>query len=339
MGVISKLNITDIARQAGVSTATVSRVINNKESGVSSSTRQRVQAVMDKMHYRPSQLAQGIALSRSKTIGVIIPDISNMFYPQMVRGIDDYISSHGYSMLLYNTDSDPEREKQHLLTMVDKRVDGVLLCSGVSNEAFLKEYRKYGVPLALIGRTFDSYLADACITGDNEKGMYISTQYMLSHGHRNILYIDGGAGVTGPICRVSGYRHALIDAGITPNEGLIHQDAFTIQYGFEKVGRLLDEGTSFTAIVSGSDLVAIGAIKALTARGLSVPGDIEVMGFDNIELCEIFEPHLSTISKPHYDMASEASRMLLALIDGQQLPINRITVNATMVLRNTTRPD
>lgn len=332
-----KCSISDVARQAGVSTTTVSRVMNNKTSGVSAKTRERILAVMEEMNYRPSQLARGIALNHSNIIGVIIPDVSNLFYPQMLRGIGDYLSTRGYAMMLFNSDSDPEREKQQLLTMVDNRVDGVILGSGVSNEVFLREYRTYGIPLALIGRTFDSDYADCSITGDNERGMYDSTTFMLSHGHRRILYLDGTAGASGPIHRLKGYRHAMQDAGVPVEEKLILRGEFSIQYGYDMVMSLLEEGEEFTAIVAGSDLIAIGAVKALRDKGRQVPQDVEVIGFDNIELAEIFEPRLSTVSKPHYEIAAQAARMLIATIENEELPIRRMSVFSTLILRDTTR--
>lgn len=334
-----KYSISDVARRAGVSTTTVSRVMNNKTAGVSSKTRERILTVMEDMNYRPSQLARSIALAHSNIIGVIIPDVSNLFYPQMLRGIDDYISSQGYSMMLFNSDSDPEREKKQMMTMVDNRVDGVILVSGVSNEAFLKEYRAYGTPLVMIGRTFDSDYADACITGDNERGMYASCSFMLRHGHKDILYLDGTEGASGTIHRHVGFRHAMQDAGAEVSEKLIYCGEFSVQYGYDMVTGLIEEGTHFTAIVTGSDLIAIGAIKALNAKGIRVPEDIEVIGFDNIELSEIFEPRLSTVSKPHYEIAAQAAKMLISVINNEPLPIRHIIVASTLLLSRTTRAD
>lgn len=223
--------------------------------------------------------------------------------------------------------------------MIDNRVDGVILCSGVSNEAFLKDYRAYGTPLVTIGRTFDSDYADATITGDNERGMYASTSYIIGHGHRDILYLDGIAESSGAIHRMQGYRHAMQDAGLPVNTSMMLQGEFSIQYGQDIVTSLLEEGMRFTAIVSGSDLIAIGAIKALHAKGISVPKDIEVIGFDNIELSEIYEPRLSTVSKPHYEIAAQAARMLVSIIRKEELPIRRMTAISSLVLRDTTRAD
>lgn len=332
-------SIADIAQKAGVSTTTVSRVINHISKGVSTATRDRVQAIIEEMNYRPNLQARGIAKAHSRMIGVIIPDVSNLFYPQVLRGIDDHIGERGYNMILCNSDSDPELEKKHLLAMVDHRVEGVILCSGVSNEQFLKEYRAYAMPLVMIGRSFDSRYADGCIIGDNEGGMYASASYILSHGHRRILYLDGPAQVAGPMHRLVGFRHAMQDHRTPICEDMICQGEFSVQYGLDTVRWMLEKGGPFTAVVTGSDLIAVGAVKALLGKGIRVPDDVEVMGFDDIELSRIFEPSLSTVSKAHYAMAQEAARMLLSVIGGETPAIRRVQASSELILRNTTRSD
>lgn len=332
-------SIADIARRAGVSTATVSRVINHISKGVSDATRERVLAVIRDMNYRPNLQARAIAKSRSGIIGVIIPDVGNLFYPQVLRGIDDCLREQGYAMLLCNSDSDPEREKRQLLFMVDHRAEGVILCSGVSNESFLKTYRSYEMPLVMIGRTFDSQYADGCIYGDNETGMYCSVSYLIGHGHKSILYLDGPGNVAGPMQRRAGYEKAFRANGMALRPALVRQGEFSIQYGFDTVNRLLGEETRFTAIAAGSDLIAVGAVKALLGRGLRVPWDVEVIGFDNIGLSSIFDPNLSTVSKPHYDMAARAARMLTDIIRGEPPREKRVKTATELILRGTTRPD
>ena len=332
-------SIAEIARRAGVSTTTVSRVVNGIPRGVGPDTRAHVQAVIDEMNYRPNLQARGIAMSRSGVVGVIIPDVSNLFYPQILRGIDDSIAPRGLSMLLCNSGGDPERERELLLSMVDRRAEGVILCSGVSNEAFLREYRAYRMPLVMIGRSFDSAYADGCISGDNETGMYASASFLLRHGHRKILYLDGPAGVAGPMYRLIGYRRALAEAGLPAAPELICQGDFSVEYGRDTVLRLLDAGVPFTAVAAGSDLIAIGAVKALRERGRNVPADAEVIGFDDIDLSRIFEPCLSTVSKPHYDMAAQAAGMLMQIIAGQKPPASQIRAPARLILRETTRPE
>lgn len=336
---MDRYSIADIAKIAGVSKATVSRVINNKSEGVGLETKEKILDIIHQLNYRPNSLARSVAISRSKMIGLIIPDISNLFYPAIVRGVSDYIQQYDYSLLLYNSDSNAELERKQLLSMVDKRVDGVILCSGVSNEAFLKEYRRYGVPLVLIGRIFDSYLSDGSITGDNEKGLRMSTQYIIGHGNRKILYLEGNLATSGAMQRMAGYRRALEAAGIPYDEKLVYSGEFSIQYGYQAVQRAREAGVKFDAVVSGSDLIAIGAVKALREAGLRVWQDVEVIGFDNIELSKIFTPGLSTVSKPHYAMATEASRILLSCVEKEPVPLKHLIVETELVLRETTRPD
>lgn len=332
-----KYSISDIAQICGVSKATVSRVINNKTAGVGLETKQRILKTMKELNYRPSTLARSVATSHSHMVGLIIPDVSNLFYPSLIRGASDYLDQNGYSLCLCNSDSDPAKEKAHLLSMVDRRVDGVILCSGVSNEQFLSQYAKYNVPVVLIGRSFDVFLSAASITGDNEAGALMAMRQLISTGNRRIVYLDGTAGVSGAIQRYAGYRKALTDAGILLDEGLVRFGDFSIEYGQGEIKHMLDDGVNFDAVFAGSDLIGIGVVKALQRAGKHIPKEIEVIGFDGIELSEIFEPQLTTIRKPHYDMAFEAARMLLTILDGTVRGLRHITVQPTLVPRSTTR--
>ena len=165
-----KYRIAEIAEICGVSKATVSRVINHSAQGVGKETRNKVQKVIDELDYRPNVLARSIATRRSNMIGLITPDVSNFFYPEIIRSVTDYMDSKGYSVLIANSDYDPQKEAAQLLRMIDLRADGIILCSGVSNSEFLKDFRKYHVPLGLLGRTFDSSLSDVSISGNNVAG-------------------------------------------------------------------------------------------------------------------------------------------------------------------------
>lgn len=334
---MSKYSISDIAQICGVSKATVSRVINDKSDGVGEQTKQRIQKVIKELNYRPNNLARSVTTSKSGIIGLILPDIANLFYPTMVRGVNDYLSLHDYSMILCNSDYDSEKECAHLLSMVDKRVDGIILCSGISNEEFLAEFKEYNIPLVSIGRMFDNYLSDASIGGNNVKGALLAVRHLIHNGNSHIAYIDGNSGVSGTSQRHEGYRKGLKDAKLEYEKELVKFGDFSIEYGTGIVKEMIDNGVKFTAIMTGSDLIAIGAIKALIEKGFKVPEDIEVVGYDDIELARIFEPQLSTISKPHYAMATEAARMLLAIIDGTMGEMRHITVEPTLILRKTTK--
>lgn len=332
-----KYSIEEIAKLSGVSKATVSRVINNNPHGVSEKTKKRVQQVIDNLNYRPNVLARSIALNKSNMIGLIVPDVANFFYPTIIRSVTDYMSSKNYSVLLANSDYEPEKEASELLGMIDKRVDGIILCSGVSNSLFLRKFREYKIPIALLGRTFDSSLSDVSISGNNEIGGYKSAKFLLDGGNRKIVYIEGNPGISGSQQRLRGYKRALNESGITIDPALIINGEYSITFGKKTVDVLLDNGIEFDAIMTGSDLIAIGAVSELIKRGIQIPEEKEVIGFDNIELSSVFYPPLTTISKPHYDMAQHLSRQLINAIEGRKINLPHTVVEPFLVERETTR--
>jgi len=329
--------MADIAKICGVSKATVSRVINNNPNGVSVQTKNRILKTIEELNYRPNLLARGIAASNSRMIGLIIPDIGNLFFPSLVRGVDNFVASKGYNLLLCNTDHDQEKEKEALISMVDHRAEGVILVSGVSNESFLEKYKEYGMPLVMIGRSFDKHLSDASVTGDNVKGADLATQYFIDSGNKNIAYFDGVAGVSGSRHRMKGYRNALERAGREFNPILVKSRGFSVEAGIEMVTELINDGTEVDAILAGSDLIGIGVVKGLFKLGIKVPEEIEVIGFDDIALSRIFEPQLSSVFKPHYEIARQATRFLFERINGTLGDLRHITVDCTLKLRQTTR--
>lgn len=332
-----KYSIEEIANICNVSKATVSRVINNSPNGVGEETRKRVQKVIETLNYRPNSLARSVATARSMMIGLIVPDVSNFFYPKIIRSVTDYMNAKGYAVIIGNSDYNPEREADQLINMIDKRVDGIILCSGVSNATFLKDFKKYKVPLALIGRAFDSSLSDASIMGDNEKGAYKSASYLIEGGNRKIVYVEGNPHISGSIQRLRGYQMALESAGIPYDPTLVLNGDYSIEYGKEVADDLIDRKIDFDAIMTGSDLIAIGIVSRLIKRGVRIPEDKELIGFDNIELSGVFNPPLTTISKPHYDMAQHISKQLLNIIEGKNPSLPHMKVEPMLVIRETTR--
>ena len=330
-------SIAEIAQICGVSKATVSRVINNSPQGVGPETREKVLKTIRELNYRPNALARSVATSKSGTIGLVIPDVSNFFYPKIIRGVTDYMDSCGYSVIVGNSDYDPGREAQQLLRFIDRRVDGILLCSGMSNRQFLAEFRKYHIPLALLGRNPDHAVSDASITGDNIRGAYKSTSHLLRSGSRRVIYVEGNPNIAGSRQRLEGYRQAHLEAGVPIRDEFILSGEYSIAFGREVAEQLLRSGVEFDAIITGSDLIAIGIVNHLIKRGIRVPEDVEVIGYDDIELTTVITPTLSTVSKPHYAMAQHISEQLIRLIQGETLPLPHTVIEPTLILRETTR--
>lgn len=330
-------SIAQIAKICGVSKATVSRVINNSPQGVGPETRERVLKTIRELNYRPNALARSVATSRSGVIGLVIPDASNLFYPKIVRGVTDYLDSCGYSVMIANSDYDPDREAQHLLRFIDRRVDGILLCSGVSNKEFLTDFRRHKVPLALLGRKFDNSVSDASIRGDNIRGAYKSAAHLIRSGSRRVVYVEGDPRVAGSCQRLIGYQQAHSQFGLPLLDELIISGEFSIDFGRHTARELLRSGMKFDAIMTGSDLIAIGIVTELVRSGVRLPEDVEVIGYDNIGLTTVFNPQLSTISKPHYDMARHISEQLIRIIQGETILLPHTVVEPSLVLRETTR--
>ncbi|MCR4706410.1 MAG: LacI family transcriptional regulator [Clostridiales bacterium] len=332
-----KLSIAEIAALCNVSKATVSRVINNNPKGVGEETRKRVLEAIEKLNYRPNALARSIATARSGMVGLVVPDVSNFFYPAVIRGVMDCMENRGGSVLIANSDYDPKKEAEALLRMIDRRVDGIILCSGASNAEFLKEFKKYSVPVALMGRSFDLALSDVSISGDNVKGGYKSAKYLLDGGCRRIAYLEGKFSTSGGTQRLEGYRRAHAEAGIEVDESLLMEGDYTIGFGREAAHRIAERRNEIDAVMTGSDLVAIGLTLELLSCGIRVPEDIEVIGYDDIELASVFHPALSTISKPHYDMARVITKQLMKIVEGEKVRLPHMTVEPELILRETTR--
>lgn len=333
-----RMTINDIARMAGVSKATVSRVLNNKTEGVGEETRNRVQLLIDNLEYRPNLLARGIATSKSKTIGLIIPDITNPFFPQLIQAVESYSHENGYTVIFGNTDFSLEKEQEYIATFVAKGVDGVILTSTIDNPGIIHErLKKYNVPCVLLDRTVKSMEYGAGVFADNEYAQYCACEYLISHGNRHIAFISGPADISTAKERIDGYASALVQYGIAFDRQLIRYGNYTMCSGYDAICDLCENKVPFTAVLAANDIMAIGAMKALREHGYSIPRDIELIGFDNIQFAEMTDPPLTTIQQPTYEMGREATKLLLMLIDGKIAPEKHIRLQPKLILRATTR--
>jgi LacI family transcriptional regulator len=333
-----RVTIEDIARLAGVSKATVSRVLNNKSEGVGAETRKRVQKIINDHEYKPNLLARGIVTSKTKTLGLILPDITNPFFPELIKAIEDNAHKNGYTVIIGNTDFSLEKEQNYINTFIANRVDGVILTSTVDdNSAIHNKLKKYGVPCVLLDRAMKNMDYDAGVFFDNEYALYISCEYLIKHGNKRIVLISGPPKISTSIERIEGYRMALTQYGLEHNKNLIKYGNFTIDSGYKAIKELHNEGVDFTAVLAANDIMAIGAIKALKEIRYKIPDQIEVIGFDNIDFAEITDPPLSTIQQPTYEMGRKAVEFLLMLMDGKTLNNKHIKLQPRLICRSTTR--
>ncbi len=331
--------INDIARLANVSKATVSRVINNKSEGVGEETKKKILRIIAELNYQPSLIARGLVTKRTNSLGLVIPDIANPFFPQLARGAEDTALQYGYNLFLCNSDNSLEKEEKYLRAFIEKSVDGVILASSMSKSAFQCQMLKEAqIPYVLLDRYIEGSEPGMGVFLDNRAGAYRATDYLLKNGHRRIAFISGPFALMTGWHRFQGFQMAHCDQGVEMDYNLIREGDYQFASGKELIEQLLDAGESFSAVFAGNDMMAIGAYKALKQHRISVPEEVEIIGFDNIELASLIEPALSTVAQPTYEMGVLGAEMLIRVIEGQTVPEKSIYLKPELLLRETTRP-
>lgn len=316
-----KVTIQDIADQASVSKATVSRVLNNHLT-VNAEKREAVLAAMEALNYEPSQLARSLAGGRSMTVGILTQNIGTAFYDQIVRGVIASLAGTGYSPIFADGQFDRELAAKAVETLLGRNVDGVVLVGGNLPLQHL-ESLKGKVPTIVVARQLENW-GDQCIYMDNFEAGYLATQFLIDQGHRAIAHIKGNVEHEDAIRRYRGYRKAMEDAKIPIDEELIYEGNFHGQCGTLAIESFLMRGKNFTAVFAANDLSAFGARLALYRRGIRVPDEVSLIGVDDMLEAALMPPPLTTIRQPAAEMGRAAGKSILSLIQGQLIPAPRL---------------
>lgn len=333
--------IADVAREAGVSLATVSRVVNDKAEGVGAATRRRVKEVIARLGYEPCGVARGLATGKSRTVGLVVPDIADPFYPLIIKGAEEALRDLGYGTFLCESDRDMAKEKAHLRILVEKRVDGVILDSTESDcGSQLEVLERRGIPYVLLDRMMEARPSAPGVYSDNHEGGVLATSHLLDRGARRICFVGGPSEIALSRLREAGMADACRARGLDPATVVRTSGDFSVASGERAIEPLLGgSGGSppFDAVFAASDRMAIGAMRALRRRGLRVPEDVQVVGFDDIELAALVEPPLTTVAQPSFEMGRRSAELLLRLIDGRRPRKRSILLEPALVIRGTTR--
>jgi LacI family transcriptional regulator len=328
--------MNDVAKAANVSIATVSHVINGTRF-VSAERVERVHNAMRELGYTPDATARSLRIGRTDTIGLVVPDNSNPFFASLARWIEEAGFESGYTTVLANSNERPDREHRYVSTLVSKRVDGLILSPSRGDHSTLTRLlQNANIPVVVVDR--DAALPNAdVVLYDNEGGSIEATRYLLELGHTRIGCVAGPSDASSATERANGFRKAIADAGL-PEQPVVEGD-FHFVGGREATARLLDRGTDVTALFAANDLMAAGAIRELHSRGMRVPEDISVMGFDDAPLAEMVFPALTTMRQPLQDMAHAAVSLLLSRVtsgDGGA-PVRKV-LSTSLVIRDSTAP-
>lgn len=308
--------LRDVARASGVHPATVSRALNPQtEHLVNATTAARVREAAEQLGYVPNPVARSLKTARSSTVGVIIPDLTNPLFPPIVRGIEDVLSQVGYTALVANTDDDPEREARQAASLRARQVEGFIMATARQDHALLERLVADGVPVVLVNRQAHGVPVNA-VAGDDAAGVGLAVEHLATLGHTRIAHLAGPHTTSTGVERAHAFRDAMRTCGLVVDEDLVVECAtFREPAGAQALGGLLDSGQQFTAVLAANDLVALGCYDALAARGLRCPDDVSVVGFNDMPFSDKFDPPLTTVHVPTYEVGAQGARTLLGLLE------------------------
>lgn len=327
--------IRDVAELAGVHPSTVSRVINN-DSRISEKTKNKVLLIIKKLGYTPNAIARGLKIKRTYTLGMLIPDITNPFFAEIARGVEDAANANGFNIILCNTDDKLKKERIYLEILKGKRVDGLILGTAHIKDKSIIELEKKKFPYILLSRNIEG-LDKNCVIVDDVAGGIMVTEYLIKLGHRRIAHITGPPTVRAANNRLEGYKFALEKHQIEYHEELVKEGDFRIKGGYQVMKRFLKLAEPPTAIFAANDLLALGAMQAIQREKYHIPEDFCIIGFDDIRLASFVYPPLTTIRQPMLEMGALAVKMLLKIIEEGEFNQRKIVLKSKLIIRESCR--
>lgn len=331
-------NMKEIADRAGVSLGTVSHVLNDS-ARVRERLRKRVLEAVADLGYQPSQLARGLRRVKTNMIGMIIPDVTNPFFPAVVRGAEDVAFAHGYRLVLCNTDNDHSKELVHLRELRTYLPAGLIVIPSNFSDltAHAESYQKAGTAVVCVDRSPRDWNGDT-VTVANEEGSYRATRYLIQLGHRRLATIAGPLHLTNAQQRLAGFNRAVLEARLKIGAEYSLEASFDRQGGYTKAGILLRMLPRPTAIFAANDMIALGVLTAVREAGLRCPEDVSVMGFDNQEFAELTNPSLASVHQPGYQMGATAARLLLDRVSGEVQSPRHVVLETELKIRESVAP-
>ncbi len=327
--------IEDVAREAGVSTATVSRVLSGKPY-VSEDLRKRVLDAVQTLSYRPSRVARSLRVQRSNILGLIVSDVQNPFFTTVARAVEDVAYQHQFSVFLCNTDEDPEKEALYIDLMLAEHVAGVIVTPSSSTSKAYRHLVDADVPVVALDRRVEGGDIDTVVV-DNVSGAYEAVAHLIAEGHRRIGAVLGTRVSTTGEERYRGYARALEAHGIPLDPALVRSGVGRTGIGYEFTQELLALANPPTALFVGNNLLTIGALRAIQEQGLRIPVDIALASFDETDWMYFVRPALTVVAQPTYELGQIAAEMLLRRLDDKHAPPQEVVLRPTLLIRDSSR--
>ena len=328
---MKRVTIIDVAKEAGVSRQTVSRAVNNRGE-IRAETRERVLEAVKRLGYRPNRVARGMVTQRMQTIGLVLGDIANPFFPEVARGVQDVALANDYHVFLYNTDNKPDIEMQGLDSLEAQTVDGIILFSHAASQKDLLVFANRYRPVVLINRML-THAHVSSLMVDNFHGAQLAVQHLAAQGHTQIGMLTNSDLSSSKVRRVQGFRQALEARGLPLKDEWIVSTAPTLEGGYHATHARLTRYPQITALFGYNDLLALGALRACHELGRQVPKSCGIVGFDDIHLASMVTPSLSTIRVDKYKIGQQAMQRLLMMIEQPKSTFPPIELDVELVVR------
>jgi DNA-binding LacI/PurR family transcriptional regulator len=331
--------IKDIARELGVSPATVSRALADSPD-ISAETKERVWATAEALNYLPNLMARSLRSKRSRVIGVVVQEVASEFGAQAIRGINDELSRCGYQMLLSSGSTSPEQERIAISMLLERSVDGLIVADVLHHvvEALPVELENARLPVVFVNRRSRAATSTSFVGPDDVFGGYLATEHLIGHGHRRIAHLAGPSQWQASWDRLDGFRRALTDYGLELDQELLSWGDWTIESGYRAMTALLDRAHLPTAIFVANDVMAAGAIDAAVERGLKLPDDLALVGFDAREMSRYLRPGLTTVTRPTADIGRTAATLLVEQVMKLRAGPATVSVRGRLVYRDSCGP-
>ncbi|CAI2654130.1 catabolite control protein A [Apilactobacillus apinorum] len=333
---MDKQNVTiyDVAREAGVSMATVSRVLNGN-SNVRQTTKEKVLQVIDNLDYRPNAVARGLASKKTTTVGVIIPDVTDGYFSSLARGIDDIATMYNYNIILANSDDNPGKEASVLNTLLGKQVDGIIFMGNEIDDHLRDEFKRSDCPIVLAG-SVDINNSVPSVNIDYVDAVMNETNRLIQHGNQKIAFVSGPLKqAINKDYRLKGYKKALNSNNISFSDDLVFETTSTYEDGYNLADEVIKK--NITAAVVTNDELAAGLLNAMTDRGVVVPDDFEIFTSNNTKLAKMLRPQLSSITQPLYDIGAVAMRLLTKIMNQEKIDDKYVVLGYEIEERQSTK--
>jgi LacI family transcriptional regulator len=334
----AKHTMRDVARLAGVSTSTVSAVLNASVP-VSPARKRRVMEAMAALDYHPDAIARGLKTGRTNAIGVVVPDITNAFYPEVVRGVEDAARRAGYAVLLCDSNENAANEDAHLATLFSRRVDGVLLACCANSTAYATMVRRR-FPMVFVDR-IPPAAAEGTVSSDNLQAGYAATLHLIELGHERIAMLAGNTALSPHRDRLEGFRKAMQESHLPIRDEYLACGDVQIENGIEATQHLLKLTAPPTAIMVSNNKLLLGVLQSLDENEIPVPQQVSILGFDDFVWNRYFSPSITSIAQSTYEMGRRSFELLLQIMyrkKGERLPEKHIRLAVELRLRNSTGP-